>query len=207
MEWDVIKRRDVSFADLEAWQEELFRKVQKNRDLGFFLISEPQPTYTHGRHADPKGLLNPGGFAIQSVSRGGQWTYHGPGQVLVYPIVSLETLGLHRKAIRVFLETFRQSAFYRLQSWGVPVTKQEAPFGLYAEGKKLASFGIAIEDGICRHGMAVYLTDQTSAFQGIHPCGVPGQPSSCLHDFRPDLEWSEAAQGLLESIKNGFKLS
>ncbi len=144
------------------------------------------------------------GFTIRGVSRGGKWTFHGPGQVVLYPIVRLGELGLSRLAAYRFLLSLRSSLSGHLLSLGLSCESHERPFGLYANRGKLTSFGIAIESGISLHGLSLYLSPQHAAFEGIHPCGVPGEKITSLEELGIQIEWEALALGVAESIKRGL---
>lgn len=207
MEWTVQFRRAVTFRELEKEQEQLLKEVKANPKLSFLLVSEPLPTYTGGRSADATSglLLSTAHIPIERVSRGGQWTYHGPGQVLIYPITSLENLGYRKRAVCRFLCDFRNSVAALLRSLDVEHQLQDRPFGIYIGNKKIASFGINLQRDIVSHGAAFYLTDQSAPFSAIHPCGVKDQKVACLRDFCPNLSWEETAERLVQLVKKGFK--
>lgn len=197
--------RDIAFDRLEALQREAMARVRSGPERAEWIASEPRPTYTHGRAADPRGLLwtraqaESRGIAVHGVSRGGQWTFHGPGQVVVYPIVSLRHRGYPTKAVRRFLEDLRAGVTDFLNDLGLEADASlpEKPFGVYVGGAKLVSFGIAVERGISCHGLALYLTDQTAWFAGIHPCGVVGERLTSLRALGVSLTWEAAADGLV----------
>src|SRR3989338_4580464 len=109
MQWEVRIERNIDWDALEKIQTSLVQQVQKSPTTGFLLLSEPTPTYTCGRSGTPEELLLAGDTAVRKVSRGGKWTYHGPGQLLLYPVAALTSLGYHTKSARVFAEDLRKS--------------------------------------------------------------------------------------------------
>lgn len=212
MKWLRDVRRNISWHDLECVHEKWALEVQENPELGILLVSEPMPTFTFGRSAGPEDriwtddIVRARGIEIHRVSRGGKWTYHGPGQILVYPIVRLRSLGYDVRAVSHFLEALREgtSAFLRNQGLRLE-TRTDRPFGIYASKGKIVSFGISVEKGICRHGLALYLTDQALNFQGIHPCGVKGEKLTSLEELGAKLKWDEAASSLTSHIEKCFQ--
>jgi len=208
--WTLLIERNLSFARLEAIQIDLVQRVQKNPDEGFLLVSEPEPTFTKGRFADDTGCLwnaeqrAKEGVTVAEVSRGGQWTYHGPGQILFYPIVALESLGFSRRAVYELVTRLRDGIAAPLIEGGIRVEKKSKPFGLYAAGKKLSSFGIAVERGICSHGVALYWSDQSRYFEGICPCGVPGQQAVSLQELGWSKSWEDTARQVAHSIEKSL---
>jgi lipoyl(octanoyl) transferase len=154
-----------------------------------------------------KELLEREGISVFPVSRGGKWTYHGPGQILIYPILHLPSHGYSSKSVRIFLEDLRLAIKDELEILGCSKLTLGEPFGLYLENKKLVSFGFAFERGISSHGLAVYYTDQSRYFSGIHPCGVcQGQSASLLDGLTSQTSWNSVANSLANRIKNRFSL-
>ncbi len=197
--------RGIPWAALEAHQAEGALKVaESGGHSAILLASEPEPTYTFGRSANPQQRpLNPTA-RIEPVSRGGKWTYHGPGQLLLYPLFQLESFGYDRRQVRRFAGDLRSALKEALKEIGLETESRDEPYGLFVGGAKLASFGIAIRDGICHHGLALYVKDQSAPFAAIDPCGVPGQAVTSLEQLGFALEWEAAAQQVIETVKNYF---
>lgn len=210
MRWNLLIERNISFARLESLQNELIEKLAGTPGEGFLLVSEPSPTFTKGRFADDTGCLWTAerraeeAVAVQAVSRGGKWTYHGPGQILFYPIVRLETLGFSKRAVYELVTRLRAGIAAPFREAGLPVEEKAKPFGLYAGDRKFASFGIAVERGICSHGVALYWSDQSRYFEGINPCGVPGQKVTSLKDLGWSKPWEDTARQVAHSIEKSL---
>lgn len=142
--------RKIPWDELERIQFDLIQKAAGS-DHRFLLLSEPLPTFTHGRSAEKEDLLWDShelasrGMTLAPVSRGGKWTYHGPGQILVYPIGSLKAWGFSSKNAKAFVETFRNCLAAALVDWGVQAESKEEPYGLFAGNKKITSFGMSFE--------------------------------------------------------------
>jgi len=209
---NVLIQRQIPWLSLEALQNRCVEEVQRNPELGFLLVSEPEPAYTYGRFATSgdllwsRALLKRKKIAVHAVSPGGKWTFHGPGQILVYPIFQLGRMG-SRRAVRDFLKTLRDSVSADLLSLGISAESSDKPFGIYVAGKKLASFGIAVQKGVSSHGLALYYREQSVFFEGIHPCGVKGEQMTSLRECGVSLSWEEVASSLVGAIKKGFKIA
>jgi lipoate-protein ligase B len=209
--WTTLIRRRTSWLNLEAEQKRRVAVVQANPSERFLLVSEPRPTFTYGRSATPADLLwgpeqcKTQSVDVQPVGRGGRWTYHGPGQILLYPIVQLQRLGYSRRAVHRFLVDLRQGVGNFLTSVGLSPELRDRPFGIYVGGRKLVSFGICLQRGVSSHGLALYLTTQQSFFRGIHPCGVPNEAFTSLEECGIALSWEKAAEQLEEEVKKNFK--
>ncbi|MFM8269744.1 MAG: lipoyl(octanoyl) transferase LipB [Pseudomonadota bacterium] len=208
-----VIHQQIKWQALEELQRELIQQVKKDPSLFFLLISEPSSTFTFGRNASRTDLiwsesqLKKNQVEVAAVSRGGKWTYHGPGQILIYPIVHLSSLGFSSKEARRFVETLRHSVKNCLESWHLPVQSEEEPFGLFIKEKKLVSFGLSFEGGISSHGLSVCFSSQQFFFNGIHPCGHSETQFTSLLEYLPHLKWCDAAEALVESIKKGFKFN
>lgn len=200
--------RGISWPDLEALQAELQKRVAQDPREQYLLFSEPAPTFTHGPSGRPEDLLwqNPleKGIQVFAVSRGGKWTYHGPGQVLIYPIVSLPSLGYPRRGVRKFVGDLAAGLQAFLSAHQLESEVRDTPFGLYLPKGKVASFGLAFRNGISSHGVAMYLESQQAAFQGIVPCGVPC-PITSLAESGVQLDWNSASVEMGDFVKRSFQ--
>jgi len=211
MNWETVVRRDVVWDELEALQVALVREVQNDKSKAYLLISEPKPTFTHGRNSDPKDLrwteaqIRQHQVKVTCVSRGGKWTFHGPGQILIYPIIHLPSWGYSSKSVRAFLNDFRKAVVKAIENLESLPVREGEPFGIYINEKKLASFGLAFEKSVSSHGMALYLTNQSPFFEGINPCGVSTGVSTCLNEnLSEPRSWDSVAYLVAASIKNHF---
>ena len=210
--FEVITRRNIPWVELESLHQELVQKVRIEK-APYLLLSEPQATLTQGRSAALSDLLvsedflNSRGITIQSVSRGGKWTYHGPGQIVGYPILHLPTWGYDSKSVHPYLRTLRDLVGGVLTGFGLPVEYQDKPYGIYCQNRKLVSFGIHLSQGVTSHGFALYLKDQRPAFHHINPCGVPGHEPTSLEQQGADKSWEQVALALCDALKKGFNSS
>jgi lipoyl(octanoyl) transferase len=214
MQWTIECHRQIEWSSLEERQDELVQKIRPGE--AFLLFSEPQPTFTCGRSGLPHDLfwqedeLKKRGIQTAKVSRGGKWTFHGPGQVLLYPIVRLEDLGLSSKGSRVFVDTFRDCFLSFLNRAGVPAgvptSGQNLPYGIYVKEKKVASFGLDFRGGVSTHGCALYLKKQGAFFSGINPCGSRETPISSLEELGYFLSWEDSVSQLISHVKKSFNL-
>lgn len=206
---DVVYRRKIGWAELEALQSELRQRVVENGAKRFLLVSEPTPTFTHGLSGKPAGLLwnnaEERGVAVFAADRGGQWTYHGPGQIVVYPIGRLEAFGFGRRQVRAYVENLASSVQNYLRSLGIASTLRDCPYGVFTARGKIASFGIGLRGGITSHGLALYLTPQAAYFEGIVPCGRAETAFSSIAEEGAGPSWEEAARGLAQCIETGFQ--
>ncbi len=209
--WKTSIHRGVPFTSLEAIQKECIERVRKEPGEAHLLLSEPQSTFTHGLFANQDDLLwrhsqlQHHQVAVHSASRGGKWTYHGPGQIVIYPIVSVRRLGYDRRAVYQLMNDLRHGVASGLTSLGLSPQTKDRPFGVYVGEGKIASFGMALHDGISSNGVAIYLENQSRYFQGIHPCGVAQEKVTSLTQEGIAQDWETIALVLAEHVKKGFK--
>jgi len=208
--WEKIVRRDIAWRDLCALEDELVHRVQQNPSERFLLVSEPRPVYTAGRNADHRGLLvteaqlEAEGAEAVDAPRGGQWTYHGPGQVVVYPIAALENLGLGNRAVRAYSDRLRDAVMRVFLDFELSPVAQDCPYGLFCDDAKLTSFGLSFRRGVTAHGVAVYQRSQQLPFRRIDPCGVVGGRVTSLEELAVPIDWDSLADALAQAITRRF---
>lgn len=135
-----------------------------------WLLEHP-PVFTLGMNADPAHVLAAGDIPVVQIDRGGQVTYHGPGQLVVYPLVDLRRAQL---GVRDLVTALEQAVVDYAASLGiVAAPKREAP-GVYVDGRKLASIGIRVRRGASYHGLALNVNMDLAPFTRINPCGHEG---------------------------------
>jgi lipoyl(octanoyl) transferase len=135
-----------------------------------WLLEHP-PVFTLGMAADPGHVLAAGDIPVVQTDRGGQVTYHGPGQLVVYPLVDIRRLGM---GVRDLIMTLEKSVIDLVAPFGVhAVGRRDAP-GVYVDGRKLASVGMRIRRGASYHGLALNVDMDLAPFAQINPCGMVG---------------------------------
>jgi lipoyl(octanoyl) transferase len=132
---------------------------------------EHPPVFTLGVNASRAHLLAPGDIPVVHVDRGGQVTYHGPGQLVVYPLVDLRRAGL---AIRDFVTALERGVIELAAQFGIGAEGRRSAPGVYVEGRKLASVGVRVRRGGSYHGLAVNVALDLEPFRRINPCGYQG---------------------------------
>lgn len=155
---------------------------------------EHSPVFTQGLAGKAEHLLAPGAIPVIPVDRGGQVTYHGPGQVVVYCLLDVRRLGLSVRALVTVLE---QAVIELLGAYGVVAhARPDAP-GVYVAGAKVASLGLRIRQGRSYHGLSLNVDMDLEPFTRINPCGYPGLPVTQLRDLGVPLTPDDAAEALL----------
>lgn len=154
---------------------------------------EHPPVYTLGMNADPAHILDPGGIPVVQIDRGGQVTYHGPGQLVVYPLVDLRRA---RLGVRDIVTALEQGVIQLATEMGIRAQTRPGAPGVYVEGKKLASVGIRIRRHASYHGLALNVNLDLSPFGRINPCGYQGLEMARLADLGGPRSVDEAASAL-----------
>lgn len=137
------------------------------------------PVYTLGRAADESFLLNKGDIPVERVNRGGQVTYHGPGQLVQYLMLDLNALGL---GVRALVSVIENTIVAVLDDWGIKAEARKDAPGVYVEGAKIAALGLRISRGYSYHGLAFNIDMDMSPWTGINACGL-GVPVTQLSDL------------------------
>jgi len=131
-------------------------------------FTEHNPVFTLGVNASREHLLAPGNIPVVQVDRGGQVTYHGPGQLMIYTLIDIKRAGV---GIRPLVTALEQSVVDLVGEYGVQAASRKDAPGVYVDGVKLASIGLRIRRGSSFHGMALNVDVDTEAFSRINPCG------------------------------------
>ena len=150
------------------------QRFTDERDAGtadeIWLLEHP-PVFTLGMAADRAHVLAAGDIPVVQTDRGGQVTYHGPGQLVMYPLLDVRRLGL---SVRGLVQHLEQSVIELLRPHGIAALgRRDAP-GVYVDGRKLASVGMRIRRGASYHGLALNVDMDLEPFSRINPCGMTG---------------------------------
>lgn len=141
-----------------------------------WLLEHP-PVYTFGLNTNPAHLLSAGNIPVVQTDRGGQVTYHGPGQLVAYLLLDVQRAGL---GIRQVVSALEEAVIGLAVEHGISASaRREAP-GVYVAGSKLASIGLRVRRGCTYHGLALNVDMDLTPFAGINPCGHPGLPVTSL---------------------------
>jgi lipoyl(octanoyl) transferase len=162
----------MEFAGALVLQEELLAQKREDRSLkDELLLLEHDPVYTIGRTPDKSSLLGSAHLPhpLFAINRGGQATYHGPGQLMGYPIIDLRRCGqdLHR-----YLRWLEQLLIELLADYGIAVSRREGLTGVWIDHRKIASIGVGVRHWITMHGFALNVCGDLSPFNYIIPCGI-----------------------------------
>ncbi len=186
--------RSLATADYEptwrAMQAFTASRVADTPDEIWFV--EHPPVFTLGMNASREHLLAPGDIPVVAVDRGGQVTYHGPGQLVVYPLVDLRRLGL---GVRPLVEALENAVIDYAAECGIRARGSRAAPGVYVGEAKLASVGLRVRRGASYHGLALNVSLDLEPFARINPCGYRGLAVTRLADLCAVTDVGAAARG------------
>ena len=177
---------DVGRASYEpVWrlQHELVRRRKAGTVGDVLVLVEHEPVITLGRSADGSNItaspdrLRRLGVEVRRVERGGDVTYHGPGQLVGYPILDLRA---HRKDVRWYVRSLEEVLIRSLGDFGIEAERDPENIGVWVDGKKIAAIGARIEKWVTYHGFALNVDPQMSHFDLIVPCGIPDRSATSM---------------------------
>jgi len=160
-----------------------------------WLVQHP-PVFTQGQAGKDEHLLAPDDIPVIHVDRGGQVTYHGPGQIVAYPLVDIER---RRIGVRDFVRRMEEAIISVLAQYGVAGERLAGAPGIYVDGEKIASLGLRIRRGCSYHGLALNVDMDLEPFQRINPCGYRGLRVTQLSTF-VDAPVEQVEQRLVASL-------
>ncbi|MGY6631338.1 MAG: lipoyl(octanoyl) transferase LipB [Wenzhouxiangella sp.] len=161
-----------------------------------WLVEHP-PVFTQGLAGKPEHLLNPGNIPVVQTDRGGQVTYHGPGQVVAYPLLDLKRSGL---GVRCLVDRLEQAMIDVLADWKIDAVRRDGAPGVYVGEAKIGSIGLKIRHERSYHGLAFNVDMDLTPFALINPCGYAGLAMTRVVDHRPGTGWQEVADNLTTAI-------
>lgn len=185
-----------------AYEPTWSRMQAFNRERGpgtsdeIWLLEHP-PVFTLGLAGRPEHVLDAGGIPVVKTDRGGQVTYHGPGQAVAYVLLDLRR---NRLGVKELVRRLEQAVIDVLDSYGIRGERRAAMPGVYVDGAKIAAVGLRIANGCCYHGLSLNVDPDLAAFARIDPCGYPGLVSTSLARLGVRDSIDSVQQRLAETI-------
>ena len=161
-------------------------------------ICEHPPTFTEGISSRSEHLLAASDIPTVRTDRGGQITYHGPGQLVVYTLLALRRLGL---GIHEVVSQLEQAVINLLASYALQAERKSGAPGVYVDGAKIAALGLRVRNGCCYHGLSLNIDMDLSPYLAIDPCGYRGMPVTQLHSLGVLRSVAEVGNDLLPQLK------
>ena len=205
---EIVQAGRVAYDEALAWQRRLAAdRIAGRLDHDLLLLLEHPPVITLGRGAHEQHVVHPEGVEVVEVERGGDVTYHGPGQLVGYPILDLKGAGL-RQDLHWYLRTLEQALIAGLASLGIPAERHPSYTGVWTSGRKIASIGVHVKQWVTWHGFALNVTTDLSAFDRIVPCGIPGVVMTSIEreagNGKRETLWQEAIEATVRGFEAAF---
>ena len=178
-----------------AMQDFTARRTSDTADELWML--EHPPVYTQGQAGKPEHLIATTDIPVVPIDRGGQITYHGPGQVVAYVLVDLRRRGY---GIRELVTRMEQAVIDLLADHGVAAARQPGAPGVYVDGAKIAALGLRVKHGCTYHGLAFNVDMDLRPFAAINPCGYAGMPVTQCRGLGVQLTLPQAEQALTQTL-------
>lgn len=183
---------------LETW--EAMKSFTATRDAStpdeIWLLEHPR-IYTQGQAGKAEHILAPGDIPVIQVDRGGQVTYHGPGQLVVYLMIDLTR---HKLGVRTLVDVIERSIVRTLAEFGITASPRPDAPGVYVDEAKIASLGLRVKRGCSFHGLALNVAMDMEPFRRINPCGYAGLAMCQVRDFVPGVELTEVTTVLSDEL-------
>lgn len=153
--------------------------------------------FTMGLNGKDKHLLNIKNIPVINIDRGGQVTYHGPGQLVIYTLIDLARLNIGVKDLVGYIEN---AIIALLKQYNIDASGKEGAPGVYVEGKKIAALGLRIKRNKSYHGLSLNIDMDLSPFQQINPCGYEGLSVTQIKELKPTLDLSNVQKDLVSHL-------
>ncbi len=170
----------IHYEDGLKQQDDAVERILEEGAEECLLLLEHAPVYTIGRQRDQSSLRDPATLPapVYETNRGGQATYHGPGQLVGYPILDLRA---RDRDLHAHLRKLEEALILACRDFGIPAGRREGLTGVWVENRKLASIGVGVRKWISMHGFAINVTAESLLpFFAITPCGIEGVVMSCV---------------------------
>ena len=167
-------------------------------------LCENNPVFTQGIAGKSDHLLDPGDIQIVQTNRGGQVTYHGPGQIVAYPLFDLKRM---KVGVREYVHRIEQAIIDTAAEWNIHAERKEGAPGVYVAGAKVAALGIRVRRGCTFHGLSFNIGMDLEPFHRINPCGYEGLQVTTLGDLGGPSGMGAVKPVLLQHLARQFNLA
>lgn len=193
-----LRLRRLGVADYEpVWREmQAFTDRRDGATVDELWLVQHPPVFTQGQAGKAEHVLAPGDIPVIQVDRGGQVTYHGPGQIVAYPLVDIRRKGI---GVRDFVHRIEEAVIRVLAHYGVRGERTEGAPGIFVNGDKIASLGLRVRRGCAFHGLAFNIDMDLEPFQRINPCGYAGLRVTQLSALAR-VQFSDAEDRLVQNL-------
>ncbi|HPF74146.1 MAG: lipoyl(octanoyl) transferase LipB [Lysobacteraceae bacterium] len=198
--------RDLGRVDYEpVWRAmQAFTDARDERTPDEIWLVEHAPVFTLGQAGKPEHVLAPGDIPVLKVDRGGQVTYHGPGQIVAYPLLDLRRLKI---GVRDYVHRIEQAIIDTLARYSIAAVRRDGAPGVYVDDAKVAALGIRVRRGCTFHGLAFNIAMDLEPFARINPCGYAGLAVTSVVDLGGPASMETVKPALLAELARQFDLA
>ncbi len=161
-------------------------------------LCEHPPIFTLGQAGKPAHLLCDIGIPLVKIDRGGQITYHGPGQLMVYLLLDLQRRNIK---VREFVRRIEQALIDMLSEYGIEAARREGAPGVYVNGAKIAALGLRIRNSRSYHGLCLNVNMDLAPYAAINPCGYAGMPVTQMRELCEETDLQRVATRLIQHLQ------
>jgi len=167
----IIKHLGVkNYADVQTDMQQFNARRDENTADEIWFVEHP-PVFTLGTNSKPEHLLNPGNIPVVQSDRGGQVTFHAPGQLIAYVLIDVKR---KKMGVRKLVSALEAAVIKLLAKHGIEAAADPKAPGVYVNGEKIAALGLRVKHGGCYHGLSLNVDMDLTDFDRINPCGYPG---------------------------------
>ena len=188
----------LTMAEMEA-----FTNNRDDTSADQLWVLQHYPVFTQGTSCTDVPEINPANIPVVRSNRGGQITYHGPGQLIVYLLLDIKRLGLGPKRLVNLVE---QSLIELLAHYGLPASRLAGAPGVYIDDDKIAALGLRIRRGKCFHGLSINIDMDVTPFDWIEPCGLKGMRVTQLKDHGSSVSIEQVSSDLIQRLATNIGL-
>jgi lipoate-protein ligase B len=205
----VIRAGVVPYEAADEWQRALHRRRIEGKVPDLLLLLEHPHVYTLGRRFSADHLLfdadtlESRGIGLYEADRGGSITYHGPGQLVGYPILDLRrpSADADQPDVIVYLRRLEEAIIRMARSFGVAATRREGLTGVWVGQTKLAAIGVNVSRGVTKHGFAINVSTNLDYYSGMIPCGIPtAEPTSLAEILHRPIEMKSVEDAIVTQL-------
>ncbi|MDA1258991.1 MAG: lipoyl(octanoyl) transferase LipB [Planctomycetota bacterium] len=201
-EWVVRDLGRADYAEVNALQEDLIAKIAAGEEPDHLLLAEFEPVITIGRGGGGASQYAHLGVPVHEISRGGKATFHGPGQLVAYPLLRLED---EARDLHAYLHALEDALIGVVSDFGLQGGRDPRNTGCWVNGRKLASIGVAVRRWVSWHGLALNVSTDLDWFRRFDPCGLDPEvmttmAAECLAAGRPAVKISDVSSRLVDRL-------
>lgn len=182
----------------DVWQAMKAFTLERTKETPdeLWVVMHP-PVFTQGQAGKPEHILQDSTIPIVQSDRGGQVTYHGPGQLVIYTLINLKRAKL---SVRGLVELIENSVIECLKEYEISAYNDKCAPGVYVANKKICSLGLRIKQGFSYHGLALNVNMDLTPYQYINPCGMAKLEMTNVSDYRPSIEYEDVKTHLIDIL-------